>query len=97
MYMLPPARSDGLGRAAGYPDRRRVVDAVALGLVLAALAFAPIAEPLTILAALAAAAVAAALVGLLARARLGGQTGDVLGAVQQAAEIAVLLAFIASP
>ena len=97
MFLLPPARGDGLARAAGEPDRHRVVDAVALGLVLSALAFAPIAEPLTNLAALAAAAVAAALLGLHARARLGGQTGDVLGAVQQAAEIAVLLAFIASP
>lgn len=97
MFLLPAARGDGLARAAGEPDRHRVVDAVALGLVLSALAFAPIAEPLTILAALAAAAVAAVLVGLLARTRLGGQTGDVLGAVQQAAEIAVLLAFIASP
>jgi adenosylcobinamide-GDP ribazoletransferase len=97
MLLLPPARGDGLARDAGEPDRHRVVDSVALGLVLAALAFAPVAEPLTILAALAAGALAAAAVGGLARARLGGHTGDALGAAQQAAEIAILLAFVASP
>ena len=97
MFLLPPARDDGLAHAAGEPDRHRVVDSVALGLVLAALAFAPVAEPLRILACLAAAALAATLVALWARARIGGQTGDVLGAVQQAAEIAVLLAFVAAP
>ena len=38
------------------------------------------------------AAVAMAAVALLARRRLGGYTGDVLGAAQQAGEIMMLLA-----
>ncbi len=40
---------------------------------------------------LAAAAVAAALVGLVASRAFGGTTGDVLGAIEQAAEMAVLV------
>ena len=44
------------------------------------------------LAALAAAALAAGAIGWLARRAIGGFTGDVLGAVSQAAEMAVLLA-----
>ena len=39
----------------------------------------------------------AAVPALLAQRRLGGQTGDVLGAVQQCAEIGFLLVFIADP
>jgi adenosylcobinamide-GDP ribazoletransferase len=46
---------------------------------------------------IAGAAAGAALPALLARRRLGGQTGDVLGAVQQSAEICFLLVFIADP
>lgn len=97
MYLLPAARSDGLSVAAGRPDRGRTADSVALGVLLTALALAPVTQPLTILMALAGAAVGAALPALLARRRLGGQTGDVLGAVQQCAEIGFLLVFVADP
>ncbi|HHS89448.1 MAG TPA: adenosylcobinamide-GDP ribazoletransferase, partial [Rhodobacteraceae bacterium] len=38
---------------------------------------------------------AAALVSLIADNRIGGQTGDVLGATQQAGEIAALMALVA--
>ena len=44
----------------------------------------------------AAAAVAAALLGRLAVRRIGGVTGDVLGAVQQLGEMLVLLAAVAA-
>lgn len=93
MYMLPPARRDGLGWAAGHPDRRRVVDAGALGALIMVLALWPIWG----LIAIAAATAAAGITGWLARKRLGGQTGDVLGAAQQLAETAILLSYIASP
>ena len=43
---------------------------------------------------MAAGLVAALLTGALARRKLGGQTGDILGATQQVAEIAVLLALL---
>ena len=42
-----------------------------------------------------AAALAAAAVALTARAKIGGQTGDILGATQQMAEAACLAAFCA--
>lgn len=93
MYWLPPARRDGLGWSAGHPDRRRVVDAGALGALIVVAALWPIWGMLAI----AAAAAAATLVGWLARRRLGGQTGDVLGAAQQLAETAILLSYVASP
>ncbi len=93
MRVMPAARADGLGAAAGVPDR----DDVALGLVLAG-AIALIAVGLaSALVALAVGAAAAAGVASLARRQIGGHTGDVLGAVQQAAEVAVLFAVVAVP
>ena len=93
MYMLPPARRDGLGWAAGHPDRRRVVDAGALGaLIVVAMLW-----PIWGLVAIVAATIAGCAVGWLARKRLGGQTGDVLGAAQQLSETAIILGYIASP
>jgi adenosylcobinamide-GDP ribazoletransferase len=93
MYGLPPARRDGLGWAAGQPDRRRVVDAGALGALTVILLLWPVWG----LVAIASAVAASALIGWLARRRLGGQTGDVLGATQQLAETAILLSYVASP
>ncbi len=93
MYLLPPARPDGLGWAAGQPDRRRVVDAGAIGAVVIVAALGPIWGLLAI----AAAAGAALAVGWLAHRRLGGHTGDVLGAGQQLSETGILLAYMVSP
>lgn len=94
MYMLPPARREGLGWSAGHPDRRRVVDAGALGAVIVVVALWPIYWGLL---AIAVATAAGALVTWLARRRLGGQTGDVLGAAQQLAETSILLSYVAAP
>ncbi|MCU0894741.1 MAG: adenosylcobinamide-GDP ribazoletransferase [Rhodospirillales bacterium] len=96
MALLPPARPGGLAAAAGAPGRTRVIVALATAKALAwlCLGFGPA------LLALLAAAAAAAAVSALARRTLGGATGDVLGACQQAAEIAVLgvaAALAASP
>lgn len=97
MFFLPPARSDGLSHAAGIPDRSRTADCVMIGVLLTALALSFVCEPIAILAAICGTIVGAALPALAARFRLGGQTGDVLGAVQQCAEIGFLLVFIANP
>ncbi|MBI1245032.1 MAG: adenosylcobinamide-GDP ribazoletransferase [Alphaproteobacteria bacterium] len=87
MHVLPPARTDGLSHAAGRPDRARMFDTLAIGA-----AFLLLAGPTTaIFGALFAAAGTYACIRR-AQNRLGGQTGDVLGAVQQTAEIAILLA-----
>jgi adenosylcobinamide-GDP ribazoletransferase len=85
MRALPPARADGLSRGVGRPGAR----GVALGALLALGAALVLAGVPGLLAALAAAAAALAMAAL-ARAKIGGQTGDVLGAVQQLAEVAAL-------
>ncbi len=85
--LMPPARRDGLGHAAGRPTRGAMLAALALGaaaLMLPALGLPHPAAGWLVLAA----AVAAAQLWLARRAlrALGGQTGDVLGAMQQAGE-----------
>lgn len=93
MLALPPARDSGLGATAGRPTPPTCL--IAAGIALAvALALLPWH---TALAAGLAALGAAALMGLLAARQIGGQTGDVLGAVQQLAETAVLLTAAALP
>lgn len=87
MQVMPPARADGLGAGAGMPDATVAATAAVLGLVVALLGLG-LAAPAGVLLALAAAWGVVA----LARRTLGGFTGDVLGTVQQVAEIAVLLA-----
>ena len=85
---LKPARADGLGRSAaqGMGAGRG-----ALGAALALLGALSLLGPVGgFVAALACAATALAVAGL-ACARLGGQTGDVLGAAQVAAECTALL------
>ncbi|WP_029007930.1 adenosylcobinamide-GDP ribazoletransferase [Azospirillum halopraeferens] len=87
---LAPARRDGLAATQANPTAGRVVLALALAAGVT-LATAGAAAP----AAWAGAALAAAAVAGLALRQIGGYTGDVLGAVQQAAEIAVLLVLVA--
>jgi adenosylcobinamide-GDP ribazoletransferase len=69
-----------------------VVTAALLGALAALLLLGPLSGLLAIL--LGAAAVGG--IALLARRRLGGYTGDVFGAAQQMAEIAILLAAAAT-
>jgi len=84
---LEPARSDGLGAAAGRPEPGIAWGAAGIAAVVAlfALDFIPG------LAALGAAAVAMALAASMARRELGGHTGDVLGAMEQVGETVMLL------
>ncbi|TXN01231.1 adenosylcobinamide-GDP ribazoletransferase, partial [Methylobacterium sp. WL103] len=70
--------------------------AVALGLALALLAV-PLGLPLTgILAMVVLAPLASLALTWVAQRKIGGQTGDVVGACQQVAEIAALLALLAT-
>jgi adenosylcobinamide-GDP ribazoletransferase len=89
MAVLPPARAGGLSRSVGRPSRFAAIGAVGVAALVAA--------PLGLLgAAMACGAAAAGLVvALLARARIGGQTGDILGASQQLASLAALLVAVA--
>jgi adenosylcobinamide-GDP ribazoletransferase len=87
MSLGAPARSDGLAAAAGRADAPTVFVAAAIA---AAVGLVLIGFGATLLAIVAAAAAALAVLWISER-QIGGTTGDVLGATQQAAEIAVLL------
>ncbi|WP_375571891.1 adenosylcobinamide-GDP ribazoletransferase [Seohaeicola saemankumensis] len=86
MHALPPARDGGLSRSVGRVSFDTAVLAAAVAMVLALLALGLAALPLVL-----AVTVAGWGIGALARAKIGGQTGDILGAAQQMAEISLLL------
>ncbi|MCA0943087.1 adenosylcobinamide-GDP ribazoletransferase [Salipiger pacificus] len=91
--VLPPARSDGLGRLAS--GRSRAARGMLMGLALLGLVLAGGAG---LVLGLLCSGVAGAL-GWLARRRIGGVTGDVLGAVQLLSELAcwAALALLLAP
>ena len=96
MAATPPARSDGLSASAGQPDGETLKWALGIAAILAIVLLGwPIGLPNMFFAVLAAAATALAMQRLALRA-VGGQTGDVCGAIQVASEIAVLAAITAS-
>jgi adenosylcobinamide-GDP ribazoletransferase len=87
MVLLPSARSDGLSHAAGQPAQDRVLIAGALGILILTIVLGLL--PGLIALVLLAAAIAA--MAWLSSVQIGGQTGDVLGALEQVGEIIVLL------
>ena len=92
LVILKPARADGLGVSVASPPFAAVLTAVLfsvaivflhLPILLACLAFAVTAATV-------------AIVAMLAKRRIGGYTGDVLGAGEQFAEMAVLVSLAAT-
>lgn len=92
MRWLDPVRPTGLGAAAGRPEPTQIALAVLIALVTALLTVGFWGA----MSALVAALMAAAIVGFVAQQKIGGQTGDVLGAAQVLAEIAILAAIAAT-
>lgn len=90
LVALPPARDDGLAHGLGTPAAATRWQAHAVAGALAAVTVVPALGFTALAAAIAGAVVATLVVGGLARRQIGGQTGDVCGAVQQACEIAVM-------
>jgi adenosylcobinamide-GDP ribazoletransferase len=90
MHLEPPARGDGLAVSAGRPSPATTLWALGIAGVVA-LIFAGF---YGIVASLIGAVVAWVIVWI-ARRQIGGITGDVLGSVQQATAIAMLLALVA--
>ena len=84
--VLPYARTDGMAGSLAQPDVADLAIAALCGL-LPLLLLGPRAGPALILS-----AAVALLFGLYLRRRLGGYTGDTLGAMQQLTELSVLLA-----
>ncbi|WP_435231398.1 adenosylcobinamide-GDP ribazoletransferase [Pseudopelagicola sp. nBUS_20] len=87
MTVLPQARQTGLSHAQGTPSHKTSALAVILALLLAALLTGFSGLLLGMLA-----GVTTIACGAIAQVKIGGQTGDVLGATQQIAEITLLLA-----
>jgi adenosylcobinamide-GDP ribazoletransferase len=88
MVLVPPARADGLSAGAGRPSAASAVIGAMFGVLALAIGLGPVAGIIALV-------VTAALAGLLGwfcLRQIGGQTGDVLGALEQFCEIAILLA-----
>jgi len=87
MFILTPARRDGLLASAGQPAGARVAIAFLLGALLLVLGLGI----KTGLAALLLAVIAMSVLAWIAVRQIGGQTGDVLGAQEQVVECTVLV------
>jgi adenosylcobinamide-GDP ribazoletransferase len=88
MFLVPPARSDGLSHEAGRPPESHVAVAAVLGIIvlIGSFGFWFAIEVAILL------AIVIALMARLSRKQIGGQTGDVVGALEQVSEIVILLA-----
>jgi adenosylcobinamide-GDP ribazoletransferase len=87
MSCVPPARGDGLSFDAGQPQRDGVVVAGAIGVVMLVLCLGIGAGILALILL----AIAVPVMAWLSLRQIEGQTGDVLGAVEQVSEIVILL------
>jgi adenosylcobinamide-GDP ribazoletransferase len=87
LRLVPPARADGLAADAGRPPQPRAALATLLGIIAV---IAALGTRRGLLALLLLIALFVAMRRLCLRL-IGGQTGDVLGALEQLAEVAVLL------
>lgn len=88
---MPYAREEGLAASAGRPEPWTALIACVMALVIG---FMALTATTAMIAAIIAAATAVCFAAL-ARRQIGGQTGDVLGAVEQVCEVAVLLTLAA--
>jgi adenosylcobinamide-GDP ribazoletransferase len=87
MWLVAPARADGLAADAGPPPTSSIIAAGILAVIALGLGLS---RPAAIIALLLLVATVA-FMAWLCRKEIGGQTGDVLGALEQVGEILVLL------
>jgi adenosylcobinamide-GDP ribazoletransferase len=87
MRFVPSARGDGLSADAGRPPLSAVVMAAVLGAIALGLGLGILPGLIALLLI----AGATAFMGWLCLRQIGGQTGDVLGALEQISEILILL------
>jgi adenosylcobinamide-GDP ribazoletransferase len=87
MAFMPHARANGLSRAVGKPPAHSAGLAALIGGVFACLCLGWSAIGAILIAAL-----VTLIMARIAMAKIGGQTGDILGATQQIAEIGILFA-----
>ncbi len=87
MFFVSPARTDGLSASAGQPPFESVIAAAVLGMLILGLCLGSGLGIVALILLL----VAMAVMAWLCLNQIDGQTGDVLGAVEQVSEIIVLL------
>ena len=92
MVALPPARSDGMSASVGSPTAGLAAIALGVTFVIAWLLL-PFGVALLLIVS---AGVSAIVLGRVARTRLGGQTGDVLGASSQICECLALIVLVSA-
>ena len=90
--LLPPARQGGVAASVGEPDRTATVIALTSGILIAALLLLPNASVLSLVLPLVAAIAAVLVFNRIALRKIGGHTGDTIGATQQLTEMSVLSA-----
>jgi adenosylcobinamide-GDP ribazoletransferase len=91
MRFVPPARTDGLSAQAGRPAPQSIVVAGVLGAIALGLGLGPAAAIIGLILL----ACACLFMAWLSLRQIGGQTGDVLGALEQINEVLVLLTAVA--
>jgi adenosylcobinamide-GDP ribazoletransferase len=91
MRFVPPARFDGLSAQAGQPALRSAAIAVLLGVLVLVTTLGLAAAVIGLILA----TCAGLLVARLSMRQIGGQTGDVLGALEQIIEIVILFTALA--
>jgi adenosylcobinamide-GDP ribazoletransferase len=87
MRLVPPARADGLSVCVGAPPRASVMAALIIGVVALGIGLGPTAGVCAIVLL----AAEFAFLRWLCMRQIGGQTGDVLGALEQMGEMTILL------
>jgi adenosylcobinamide-GDP ribazoletransferase len=85
MTSLPTARRSGLSHSVGMPDKKTSAIALGIGVTLAALLMGPV-----IILPMIVSFFGVFLLCRVALAKIGGQTGDILGAAQQVSEVLIL-------
>nr|WP_314084369.1 adenosylcobinamide-GDP ribazoletransferase [uncultured Shinella sp.] len=90
--LLPPARRDGVAASVSEPDRTATVVALVTGIMLAAALLMPHATIFSLGLSLVAAIAAVLVFNRITLRKIGGHTGDTIGATQQLTEMSVLTA-----
>jgi adenosylcobinamide-GDP ribazoletransferase len=90
LYLLSPAREQGLGTVAGAPPRPAMLIALITGVIPLLLLWSPIGMGLALLAAF----IGLILVSRVAMKAVDGYTGDILGAIQQVSETTIMITLL---
>jgi adenosylcobinamide-GDP ribazoletransferase len=87
MWLIPLARSDGLSAGAGRPPRQSAIIALGLGTLCLLCGLGPSRAIVGLILL----ALVGSILARLAVKQVGGQTGDIVGALEQISEIAIML------